>query len=116
MTIAPLLIDKDLGELANQYPNLSNDERERLIRIGHEEGQLGFIRIAAALGDAYAQRLTVKDLAVLVRQNESPEAIRRRAAEPSVLLSAISALGSLDPKKSTAARMCKEIKKSCDRN
>lgn len=116
VTIAPLLIEKDLAELAKEDSTITADERQRVLTLGREEGKRGLDRVSAALGDAYAQRLSLSDLKVLVRQNESAEAVRRRAAEPEVLMSAMAALGSLDLKKNTAVLMCKEAKKLCNRD
>ena len=116
VTIAPMLVKKDLTEIAESNPTLSSIERKRLMQIGAEEGKAGTERIAAALGAAYARHLSVRDLKVLVDQNESPEAVRRRAAEPTAMIEAMAALGSMDFKKTTAARMCQETKKLCATN
>lgn len=113
VTIAPMLVQKDLSEIAESNPTLSSIERKRLMQIGTEEGKAGIERIAAALGTAYARHLSVRDLKILVNQNESPEAVRRRTAEPTAIVEAMAALGSMDFKKATAARMCQETKKLC---
>ena len=116
VTIAPMLVQKDLAEIAGSNPMLSSIERKRLMQIGTEEVEAGTERIAGALGAAYARHLSVRDLKVLVGQNESPEAVRRRAAEPTAMIEAMAALGSMDFKKATAARMCQETKKLCSSN
>lgn len=116
VAIAPTMVQKDLGELANEDPSLSPEQRKRLFEIGNDEGKTGIERVVRALGAAYAKHLSVHDLRVLVEQNESPEAARRRAAEPSVLIEAMTALGSMDLKKATAARMCIETGKLCARH
>lgn len=114
VTIAPLMVQKDLADLIKEEP-LSPEQHKRLFEIGKQEGETGIGRVVSALGAAYAKRLSVHDLRILVEQNESAEAIRRREAEPSVLIEAMTTLGSLDLKKATAARMCKETGKLCDR-
>ena len=81
-TIAPMMVQKDLAELANEDPSLSSVQRERLRQIGNAEGRAGIELVVAALGASYAKRLSLRDLRALVKQNESPEAGRRRAAEP----------------------------------
>ena len=116
VTIAPMLIQKDLADLAAEEPSLSPEQRRRLFEIGNEEGKAGIERLVGVLGAAYAKRLSVQDLRILVEQNESVEAARRRAAEPSVMIEAITALGSMDLKKATAARMCKDSGKLCARH
>ena len=115
VTIAPLMVQKDLADLAKENPSLSPQERERLFQIGNEEGKSGIERVAAALGAAYAKHLSIEDLRILVQQNESAEAARRRTAEPSVMVEAMTVLGSMDLKTATAARMCKATGKLCAR-
>jgi hypothetical protein len=116
VTIAPMMVQKDLAELANEDPSLSAEQRQRLFQIGQDEADAGIERVVGALGAAYAKRLSVHDLRKLVQQNESPEAARRRAAEPSVMLEAMTTLGSMDLKKAAAGRMCKETGKLCARH
>lgn len=116
VTIAPIMVQKDLVDLENEDPSLSPEQRKRLFEIGNEEGKAGIERVVGALGAAYAKYLSVHDLRILVKQNESAEAARRRAAEPSVIIEAMRTLGSMDLKKVTAARMCKESAKLCARH
>ena len=116
VTIAPIMMQKDLTELAKEDPSLSAGQQERLRQIGSAEGKAGIERVVAALGASYAKRLSLKDLRTLVKQNEGAEAVRRRAAEPSVIMEAMAAVGSMDFKKTTAARMCKENGKFCARH
>lgn len=116
VTLAPALAQKDIAELAKEDPSMSSDQRQRLIEIGKEETQAGIDRIVQAFGAGYAKRLSLPDLRILVRQNESPEAARLRAAEPLVLMETAATLGSIDLKKTTAARMCKETGKLCNRH
>lgn len=115
-TLAPTLAQKDITELAQEDPSLLPDQRKRLMEIGNEVAKAGIERVAQAFGAGYAKHLSLHDLRVLVRQSESPEAIRFRAAEPLVLLEAAAALGSIDLKKMTAARMCEETGKLCNRH
>jgi hypothetical protein len=115
-TIAPMMVQKDLTELAKEDPSLSSAQRERLRQIGSAEGQAGIELVVAALGASYAKHLSLRDLRALVKQNESAEAVRRRVAEPSVIMEAMTNVGSMDFKKITAARMCKENGKVCARH
>ncbi len=89
--IAPALIERDISELAAED------------------------RVIAALGREYAARLSVEDLRALVAFHESPAAGRLRAAEPQVLVAAMSQLGTIDVKKDIAAAFCRETRKLCDR-
>jgi hypothetical protein len=74
--IAPALVEKDLTELANEYPALSTGERQRLMTIGRTEAQAGLSKVMAAIGSGYARRLSVEDLRVLDAHGESPAAAR----------------------------------------
>lgn len=113
--IAPALVEKDLTELANEYPALSSGERQRLMTIGRTEAEVGLGKVLAAIGSGYARRLSVEDLRVLVANGESPAAARWRAAEPLVIAEAMGTLGSMDLKKNVAAAFCREAGKLCDR-
>jgi hypothetical protein len=114
--VAPALIEKDLNELANEYPALSTRERQRLMALGRTEADVELTKILAAIGSGYARRLSVDDLRVLVAHGESPAAARWRAAEPLVIAEAMGTLGSMDLKKNVAAAFCREAHKLCDRN
>ena len=114
--IAPMMVQKDVDDLTKEELSLSRYQRERLMQIGKEEGTKSVNRLAAALGMAYSRRLSVQDLRVLVRQNESAQAVRRRVVEPSVVAEAMTLLGLIDFKKVTATRMCKETGKLCERH
>ena len=114
-TIAPLMIEKDLAELAGEAPGLSQAERQRLLAIGRAEGRAGLDRLVAALGHAYAQRLSVADLRLLVAQSESKAAEHRRTAEPAAIAETMRSLGEIDLKKNVAAAFCRETGKLCDR-
>jgi hypothetical protein len=116
VTLAPVMVKKDITDLSKEDVTLSSSQRELLLQIGREESASGIRRLVTALGASYAQHISVEDLRVLVRQNESAEAIRRRAVEPQVILDAMRSLGEMDLKKSIAMRMCKETKKLCQRH
>jgi hypothetical protein len=114
-TMAPLLIEKDLEELSKEAPILTPAEKRRLLELGHEEGRRGVDRLISALGHAYASRLSVSDLRVLVAQNEGEAAVRRRALEPSAIMETMRVLGQIDLKKNVAAAFCNETGKLCHR-
>ena len=113
--IAPALIERDISELAAEDDRLTAAERARLAEVGREVGRAGIDRVIAALGREYAARLSVEDLRALVAFHESPAADRLRAAEPQVLVAAMSQLGTIDVKKDIAAAFCRETRKLCDR-
>ncbi|PSJ39004.1 DUF2059 domain-containing protein [Allosphingosinicella deserti] len=114
--IAPALIEKDLTELASANPALTGAERTQLLEIGRKEGRTSVEKLTEAIGSAYAERLSVADLRLLVAHGESPAAARWRAAEPAVIAQAMGALGELDLKKNAAAAFCRQSGKLCDRD
>ncbi|KQR83081.1 hypothetical protein [Sphingomonas sp. Leaf343] len=114
-TMIPMLVETDLTELAGEKPDLTPAERERLFAIGHAEGARGRAKLIDALGHAYAAKLTVADLRVLVRNAEMPETKRLRQTEPAAIVQAMQTLGEMDLKKTVAAQLCKETGKRCER-
>jgi len=114
-TIAPLLIERDVADLAKEATTLTPTETARLKAIGQAEGRKGIDRLTAAMGAAYAERLSVDELRTLVAQAESPAAAKRRAIEPAVLMAAMQSAGEIDVKKDVAAAFCKETGKLCKR-
>lgn len=115
-TIAPMLIEKDIAELAAEAPDLSADERARLTEIGRVEGKAGVERLTASLGAAYAKRLSVADMRALVAHNAGPAAQRWREAEMPAVMEAMQTLGAIDLKKTVAAEFCARTGKLCDRD
>ena len=114
--ILPMVVEKDLAELAAERPDLSSAEKAQLLEIGRTEAKANLERLIAAMGRAYAERLSEADMRVLIAQNESPETKRWRAVEPAALMQAMGALGAIDLKKKTAAAFCTKTGKLCDRN
>ncbi len=106
-SIAPLLVEKDLADLAGEDPSLTAADRATLLEIGREEGRQGTERLTAALGHAYASRLTVPELKQLVAQNESAAARRLRAIMAPSVAETMAAIGQVDLKKDTVAAFCK---------
>ena len=113
--MAPMLIEKDLTELAREDGSLTDAEQRRLIEIGRAQGRAGLDKLAQALGREYAQRLSMEDLRQLVSQSESSAAVRWRAVAPIVIMEAMKELGSIDLKKGIASAFCRETGKLCDR-
>jgi len=114
-TMIPMLVESDLNELAGEKPDLSAAERTRLFAIGHEEGARGREKLIVALGRAYAAKLSLADLRVLVRNAEMPATQRLRQATPAVIAQAMQTQGEMDLKKTVAARLCKDTGKRCER-
>ena len=112
-TIIPLIVEKDLGELADEDPTLKPTERDQLLAIGHAQAQAGMQRLTDALGDSYARHLSIDDLRTLVVQNESAAARHWRAIEPAAIADAVQAVGQMDLKKDTAALFCTRTGKLC---
>ncbi|GAA0727231.1 hypothetical protein [Sphingomonas japonica] len=115
-SIAPMLIEKDLGELAAEDSSLTPAERDRLLEIGRTQGRAGYARVTAAIGHAYAKRLSVADLTLLVAHAEDPAARRFSAAVPGALAEAMQGIGTIDLKKDVAAAFCRDTGKLCDRD
>ena len=113
--IAPMLIARDSSELAGEDPALSAAERQQLLDLAGAKGKAAMARLIAALGDAYAKRLSIDDLRLLVAQNENPATLRWRAVEPAVIAETMKMVGSIDFKGETAAEFCRATGKLCHR-
>lgn len=113
-TLAPMLIEKDLGELAKESP-LTPAEQARLIEIGRGQGKAAIDRMVGAFGQAYAAKLSIEDLHELVAHAESPSERRLRAIQPAAIAEAMKTLGEIDIKTVSAAAFCKETGKLCNR-
>jgi hypothetical protein len=114
--LIPLVIEKDLADLAGEDPALTPDEKAQLLAIGRARGREGLGRLTDALGHGYATRLSPAELRALVATAESPAARQLRAVEPFVIVGALQALGGLDLKKETAEAFCKQTGKLCRRD
>jgi hypothetical protein len=114
-TLAPMLIEKDTAELATEAGTLTDTQKAKLQALSRDLGAKGVERIVAAIGSAYATKLSLDDLRTLVAQAEHPAAARRRAVEVPALVEAMTAIGQIDFKKDLAAAFCKETGKLCDR-
>ena len=114
-TLVPMLVEKDLAELAGEDASLTPAERAGLLAIGRAEGRRNLDRLIAALGHAYAKRLSIADLKLLVAQSEMPATARLRTAQPAVIAEAMGTVGAIDLKALTAAEFCRQTGKMCDR-
>lgn len=115
-SVLPMMIGKDLGELAAEDKTLTAAERETLVALGRAEGKAATDQLMTAMGNGYAKRLSVADLRVLVAQGEDPATQRLRAAMPEVIAGAMGALGQVDLKKNVAAKFCAQTGKLCKRD
>lgn len=115
-SILPMMIEKDLSELAAEDKTLTAAERETLLAVGREEGKAGADQLMTVMGSGYAKRLSVADLRVLVAQSEDSATQRLRAATPDVIAGAMGALGQIDLKKNVAAKFCAQTGKMCERD
>lgn len=114
-TMLPMMIDKDLADLAAERPSLTAAQRSALIATGRRLAGAQRDRLMAALADGYARRLSIADLRTLVATAETPAARRKREADLPVVAGAMQALGAFDLKKETAARFCRDTGALCDR-
>ncbi|GBH32968.1 hypothetical protein [Sphingobium xenophagum] len=114
-SMIPMLVEKDLAELAAEAPDLSDSEKQALLTIGRAQAAQAVDKLLATMGHAYAERLSIPDMRALIAANDRPETKRFRAAQPAVKMEAMRTMGEVDLKKSTAAAFCKQTKKLCDR-
>lgn len=114
-TLVPFMAERDLAELASAHPELTPAERARLIEVGRASARAEQERLTAAMGHAYAVRLSVEDLRVLVADSERAATARWRDALPGAIAQAMSEAGSVDLKAQAAEAFCREAGKLCPR-
>lgn len=108
-TMASLASAKEAGLVLQSQPNLSEEERQRLVSITFNAAELEVRRVLLSLGHYYAQFLTVEELHSLVTAQDTPAAKRMQA----VTAGAIFTVSALDTKSAVTAALCHENRKFC---
>ncbi|WP_188656909.1 hypothetical protein [Sphingomonas metalli] len=114
-TLLPMLIGKDLDDLAKERPGFTPEQQRQLRATGEAIAARRRGQVIDALATAYARRLSVADLRTLVAASRTPAARAKRAADVPVTMEAMATLGSIDLKKETAAQFCRDTRLFCDR-
>jgi hypothetical protein len=105
-SLLPMMAAKETDEMVAQHPDLSAAEQAELRRAAATTLDGGRIKVFAAEGRAYAQRLSVADLRVLVARNGDPVSVRYRAALLPAIAATMGAMEGMDFKKDTLAAFC----------
>lgn len=106
-TLLPLQAGKETDEMIAANPSLSAAEQARFRQVAATTRDAMAARLFAAEGRRYAELLSLADLATLVAQAESPAAARLRAAQPQVIMAAMSVMGNVDFKKDVMTAYCR---------
>lgn len=115
-SLLPLIVEKDLTDLAAEDPAMTVADREALFTLGRAQADAGRARLLDAMGAVYARELPVADLRHLVAAAEDPAAQRMRALQPRLMMETMATLGPIDLKKDVAAAFCRERGRLCDRD
>jgi len=115
-SLIPLIVEKDLTELAAEDPAMTTADREALFTLGRAQGEAGRARLVEAMGAVYARELPVDDLRRLVAHAEDPAAQRMRALQPRLMMETMATLGPIDLKKDVAAAVCRDRRRLCGRD
>jgi hypothetical protein len=111
--LLPAIMAKETEELVAEHPDWSDADKATLRRMASDVGAEGVGRLMAATGRAYATRLTIEDLRVLVAFNEGDAAKHWRDATPGAVMEAMTKVGELDFKANTRKVFCTRTGKGC---
>lgn len=111
--LLPMKIAQETEELVAEHPGWSEADKAALRAAATEQGKAGVERLMTATGRAYAEKLSVEDLRVLVAFNEGEAGKRWRAATPGVIAAAMAEVGELDFKGDTRKAFCAKTGKGC---
>jgi hypothetical protein len=114
-TLLPMMQQKETEELVSQHPELTTAERAQLRATAQSVFEKGRERLMSAEGESYARRLSLADLKVIVRFQNSEAGKRYRAAIPNVIVDTMKLVGSMDFKADVSAAYCKASGKLCAR-
>lgn len=111
--LLPVIMAKETEELVAEHPEYAEADKAALRAAAAEQGKAGIDRLMTATGHAYAEKLSVEDLRVLVAFNEGEPGKKWRAATPGVIAAAMSEVGQLDFKGDTRKAFCAKTGKGC---
>lgn len=111
--LLPLMTGKETEEMVAADPKLTAAEQATLRQTAKDVAERHTGQLMAAMGDAYAAKLSLPELRALVASNETPAATHYRAAQPAVIAQTMQAAGTIDFKAETMAAFCKETGKGC---
>ncbi len=112
-SLLPLIQAKETEELLAAHPELSRDEKAALKAVAERVFQTGRGRLMEATGRAYAERLSVRDLRLLVAFHKTGAARRFQTATPQAIAATLQSVGKLDFKADVAAAFCRQTGKLC---
>jgi hypothetical protein len=111
--LLPAVTAKETEELVAEHSDWSDADKAVLRRMAGEVSADGLGRLMAATGRAYATRLSIEDLRVLVAFNEGDAAKHWRDATPGAVMEAMAKVGELDFKANTRKAFCARTGKGC---
>jgi len=103
----------EVERLANDTPDLTEAERERLRAIGRATLESGRARLLDTVGAIYARHFTAGQLTAIVAFLESPAGRVYTGAFPRLLPEISAAMGGIDLGGEIRAAFCRETGKLC---
>ena len=111
--LLPLMKAKEIDELVREAKALSATDKARLRATAERTFDAGRERLLNATGHAYAERLSIADLKLLVAFHRSATAKRAQAALPEVIASSMQSVGQMDFKGDVRKAFCAKSGKLC---
>ena len=104
----------EIERIVAGHPELDAADQHRLREIGRQRIEEETERLLSAEGHAFAERLSVADLRLLVAAAESDAGKRRDAILPAVIKATIEATAQIDFGAETVKAFCKAAGKLCE--
>jgi hypothetical protein len=112
-SLIPEITARDTEQLVAAHPELDVADVTALRRIAAETAERGAGQLYAAMGRAYAERLSKADLKRLVAYAEGDLSRRYREAGKGAVVAATAQMQGMDFKKDVAAAFCAKTGKLC---
>jgi hypothetical protein len=113
-SLLPIIAAKETEELVADHPDYSDADKATLRKVAGETYATHMESVLKAEGHAFATRLSVSDLKILVAFQESDVAKRFRALQPQIIGETMASIGRIDAKKDAMAAFCKQTGKGCE--
>ena len=109
----PLIGDKEASEIIADHPELTATDQAQLRQLAVTKALEGRDKLVAAMGTAYAAKLSIEDMKAIAAFNESGAAQRLKDVEPQAIQAAVTILSGFDYKGSVVKDFCAKTGKAC---
>lgn len=112
----PQIGDKEAGEIIADHPELTVTDQAQLRQVAVAKALEGRDKLIAAMGTAYAAKMSIDDLRTIATFNESAAAQHLKDVEPQAIQAAVTVLSGFDYKASVLKDFCAKTGKACPKS